>query len=119
MGAPRLHPNNGQEILYALDGRDGWARPPIGSPSLVDIDLEGHKTLKGCKIWPTGPWPIKGAFYSDLRKEGVKSGGAADPPGFCHFATWLDESPPSLAERLDALAAANQRRSWWRRAQAG
>jgi phage terminase large subunit GpA-like protein len=39
----RLHENNGQEIVYALDGRDGWAKPPIGSPSLVDIDLAGHK----------------------------------------------------------------------------
>jgi phage terminase large subunit GpA-like protein len=40
----RVHPNSGQEIIYALDGRDGWAKPPIGSPSLVDIDLAGHKS---------------------------------------------------------------------------
>jgi phage terminase large subunit GpA-like protein len=88
----RLHENNGMEVVYALDGRDGWARPPIGSPSLVDIDLAGHKVLKGCKIWPTGTWPLKGAFYSDLRKDGVKSGAEADPPGYCHFGTWLDET---------------------------
>jgi phage terminase large subunit GpA-like protein len=82
----------GQEIVSALDGRDGWAKPPIGSPSLVDIDLAGHKILKGCNIWPTGTWPLKGAFYSDLRKDGVKSGAEADPPGYCHFGTWLDET---------------------------
>jgi phage terminase large subunit GpA-like protein len=88
----RLHENNGQEILYALDGRDGWAKPPIGSPSLVDIDLEGHKVLKGAKIWPTGTWPLKAAFYSDLRKDGVKSGAPTDSQGYCHFGTWLDET---------------------------
>ena len=43
------------------------------------------------KLWPVGTWPLKGAFYADLRKEGVRSGAETDPPGYCHFGTWLDE----------------------------
>lgn len=87
----RLHVMTGLDVVHAVDGRDGWGRPPIGAPSLVDIDLAGHKIRKGCKIWPVGTWPLKGAFYSDLRKEGLKSGAEVDPPGYCHFPTWLDE----------------------------
>jgi hypothetical protein len=28
---------------YAVDGRDGWNKPALGTPSLVDIDLNGRK----------------------------------------------------------------------------
>lgn len=87
----RLHPMTGQDTIFAVDGRDGWGKPAIGTPSLVDIDLAGHRVKKGCKIWPIGTWPLKGAFYADLRKDGRKAGAEVDPPGYCHFATWLDE----------------------------
>ena len=88
----RLHPDTGEDLVLAVDGRDGWGRPAIGTPSLVDIDLSGHKVRKGCKIWPVGTWPVKGAFYADLRKEGLKAGQERDPDGYCHFAAWLDET---------------------------
>ena len=87
----QLHPNTGHDIIHALDGRDGWGKPPIGSPSLVNIDLAGHRVRKGCKIWPVGTWPLKGAFMADLRKEGIRSGAEVDPSGYCHFGSWLDE----------------------------
>lgn len=88
----RVHPESGQDIVLALDGRDGWGKPAIGSPKLVDIDLAGFKVKKGCKLWPVGTWPLKGAYYADLRKEGVKAGADFDPGGYCHFGTWLDEA---------------------------
>ncbi len=88
----RLHPDTGEDLILAVDGRDGWGKPAIGTPSLVDIDLSGHKVRKGCKIWPVGTWPLKGAFYADLRKEGLRSGQERDPDGYCHFGTWLDET---------------------------
>ena len=59
--------------------------------SLVDIDVSGHRYKKGCKVWPVGTWPLKGAFYADLRKEGRRAGAELDPPGYCHFGAWLDE----------------------------
>lgn len=88
----RMHPMTGQDMVFALDGRDGWGKPPIGTPTLVDIDLTGRKLKKGCKIWPVGTWPLKGAFYEDLRKDGRRSGAEVDPEGYCHFGTWLDEN---------------------------
>jgi phage terminase large subunit GpA-like protein len=43
-------------------------------------------------IWPVGTWSLKGAFYAGLRKDGLRSGAEVDPPGYCHFGTWLDEA---------------------------
>lgn len=77
---------------FALDGRDGWTRPAIGTPSLVDVDFGGRKIKQGATIWPVGTWPLKATFYSNLRKPGMKGGAEYDPPGYCHFGTWLDET---------------------------
>ncbi len=88
----RMHLETGQDMVLALDGRDGWGKPAIGTPSIVDIDLAGHKVRKGVKLWPVGTWPLKGAFYADLRKEGIRSGRETDPEGYWHFGTWLDEN---------------------------
>ena len=88
----RQHANTGEDVIFAVDGREGWGKPPIGTPSLVNIDLAGHKVKKGCKIWPVGTWSLKGAFYADLRKDGLRAGAEVDPDGYCHFGTWLDET---------------------------
>lgn len=88
----RLHPDTGNDLVLALDGRDGWGRPAIGTPTLVDINLAGQKVKKGAKLWPVGTWPLKGAFYADLRKDGVRSGQERDPEGYCHFGAWQDET---------------------------
>ena len=64
----------------------------MGTPSLVDIDLDGRKVVKGAKVWAVGTWPLKAAFYADVRKDGIKSGADTDPEGYCHFPTWLDEN---------------------------
>jgi len=76
---------------YAVDGRDGWHLPAIGTPSVKDIDLDGRK-LGYVKLWPVGTWPLKGHWYEDLRKEGKSAGHEVDPPGYCHFGKFLDEN---------------------------
>lgn len=86
------HPDTGRDLILALKGEDGWGRPAIGTPGIVDIDLDGRKVKQGARVWPVGTWPLKGAFYADLRREGVISGAAADPEGYCHFGDWLDEA---------------------------
>ncbi|WP_316197756.1 phage terminase large subunit family protein [Bradyrhizobium sp. SZCCHNS2002] len=75
---------------YAVDGRDGWHLPAIGTPSVKDIDLNGRK-LGFVKLWPVGTWSLKGHWYEDLRREGKSAGREVDPPGYCHFGKFLDE----------------------------
>ena len=75
----------------ALKGAYGWARPAIGTASLVDVNFNGKRVKGGAAVYTVGTWPLKLGFYSDLRKEGVKSGAPVDPAGYCHFGTWLDE----------------------------
>lgn len=87
----RLHPDTGRDVILAVKGLDGWSRPAIGLPSLQDIDLDGQKVRQGVKLWGIGTWSLKGAFYADLRKEGVRAGFEADPEGYCHFGVWLDD----------------------------
>ena len=89
----RINPDlAGRESVLALKGMDGWGKPAIGIPSLVDIDLDGRKVHKGARVWPVGTWPLKAAFYADVRKDGIKSGADVNPDGYCHFPTWLDEN---------------------------
>lgn len=87
----RPHPDTGRDLILALDGLEGWGRPAVGTPVLVDIDLAGRKIKQGAKKWGVGTWPIKGSFYADLHKDGVRAGKLTDPDGYCHFGTWLDE----------------------------
>jgi phage terminase large subunit GpA-like protein len=75
---------------YAVDGRDGWHMPSIGTPQVKDIDLEGRK-VGFAKLWPVGTWSLKGHWYEDLRREGKSAGREVDPPGYCHFGKFLDE----------------------------
>jgi len=77
---------------YALDGRDGWTRPPLGAASPVDVHFGGKKIANGATIWPVGTWALKASLYSSLRKAGMKAGAECDPPGFCHFGSWQEEN---------------------------
>jgi phage terminase large subunit GpA-like protein len=114
----RIHPNSGQDVVLAIDGRDGWGKPAIGTPALMDIDLAGHKVKKGVKLWPVGTWPLKGSFYADLHKIGLRSGAAADPDGYCHFPDWLDEAyfKQITAEYLADEAFRGRTRKVWKKA---
>ncbi|MER9278733.1 terminase gpA endonuclease subunit [Mesorhizobium sp. M0522] len=76
---------------FALKGLDGWHRPALGTGTPVDIDFNGKRIRNGAYVWGVGTWSLKGAFYDDLRKEGLKSGKDANPPGYIHFGHWLDE----------------------------
>jgi len=87
----RAHPMSGKNVIFALNGREGWGRPALGAPTVVDINLEGRKIPKGTQVWQVGAWPLKAAFYTDLAKTGLEGGAERDPDGYCHFGTWLDE----------------------------
>lgn len=77
---------------YAIKGKAGWGLPPLGQPSVVDINLKGKKVIRNAaRLWPVGTYDLKAEFYADLRKDGRTAGRETDPPGFCHFGQFLDE----------------------------
>jgi phage terminase large subunit GpA-like protein len=100
---------------YAVDGRDGWHLPAIGTPSVKDIDLDGRK-LGFAKLWPVGTWSLKGHWYEDLRREGKQAGRELDPPGYCHFGKWQDEVyfKQVTAEYLAEIKSRGRMMKGWR-----
>lgn len=82
----------GKHATFALKGVDGWSKPALGQPSAVEINFNGRRIHNGVNVWSVGTWPLKGAFYADLRKEPRADGGdVIFPQGFCHFGGWMDE----------------------------
>lgn len=77
--------------VFAIKGLDGWSRPAMGAPSPQEINFAGKRIPNGIMLWGVGTWPLKGAFYANLRKEGIAAGKDIDPPGYCHFGSWMDE----------------------------
>lgn len=88
----RPNPNTGRDLILATKGLQGWGRPALGQPSLMDIDLDGKKIKQGAKVWGIGTWPLKASFYSDLRQEIPKPPAEPiAPDNYCHFGEWNDE----------------------------
>ncbi len=82
----------GRPRSFSLKGGDGWARPPISSPSLVDIDLQGKRIKQGASVWTVGTWSLKAQIYSDLRKLRMAEGAESEPAGAMHHGDWLEEN---------------------------
>jgi phage terminase large subunit GpA-like protein len=76
--------------VYAVKGVPGWNRPAIGAASTVSVNRQG-KRVGSARLWPVGTWDLKAEFYANLRKDGRRAGQELDPPGYCHFGTFLDE----------------------------
>lgn len=86
----RLHPLSGREVILATKGLQGWGRPALGQPRLVDVDLGGKKIKEGAKVWGIGTWPMKAAHYTDLNLERAENS-ATYPGGYWHHGSWVDE----------------------------
>ena len=104
--AQRQHPMSGRDMVLATKGLKGWSRPPLGQPSLVDIDLDGRKVAQGAKVWGVGTWPLKVTLYADIRQV-VPEPPALPvvPDGYWHFGAWNDEQyfRQLTAERLEDI----------------
>jgi phage terminase large subunit GpA-like protein len=81
----------GADTVLALKGGEGWDRPAIGLPSIVDINLAGKRVRGGAAVRVVGTFSLKSVFYEDLWKLGIKSGKSSDPPGMCHFPDFIDD----------------------------
>lgn len=75
---------------FALKGGDGWARQPMSTPSLVDVNVAGKKIPQGASVWTVGTWALKAQLYALLRKLRVAEGADDEPSGCCHFGDFLE-----------------------------
>ncbi len=82
----------GRPKTFALKGGDGWSRPAISTPSLVDLDLYGKRIKQGAAVWTVGTFSLKAQLYADLRKPRLAEGALFEPPGACHHGRFLEEN---------------------------
>ena len=75
---------------YAIKGVGGRGVPAISVPSNRSVTKRGKRRKFGAsKLWPIGTWGLKSEFMANLHKTGLAAGQPADPPGYCHFGTFL------------------------------
>jgi phage terminase large subunit GpA-like protein len=82
--------------VRALDGRDGWRLPPLGTPKPRDFDWLGQKISNGVLLWPVGTWDMKSELASALRLTEQGPGPEGWPQGALRFNEiadrgWIDE----------------------------
>lgn len=88
----RQHPDTGKDLLLATKGLQGWGRPALGQPKLVDIDFGGKKIAQGAKVWGIGTWPLKVTLYAEAKQEmPAPPALPVAPDGYWHFGSWNDE----------------------------
>lgn len=83
--------------VIAVKGVSG-ARMLIGTPSPVEVAVNGRKLRRGYKVWPVGVDIAKSELYGWLRLRVGEDGIA--PPGYCHF--------PELPEEFFRQVTAEQ-----------
>lgn len=99
--------------VRALDGRDGWRLPPLGTPRPRDFDWNGQKIAGGVLLWPVGTWDMKSELASALRLTEQGPGPEGWPRGALRFNEQADR--PWLDELLAEQCVENPRtgaRSW-------
>lgn len=85
-----------EPAVRALDGRDGWRLPPLGTPRPRDFDWQGQKIASGVLLWPVGTWDMKSELASALRLTEAGPGPEGWPRGALRFneqadRSWIDE----------------------------
>lgn len=84
------------EKLVAVKGeKEGNLKTIIGTPTPVDVNIDGKRHSRGLMMWPVGSSVAKEQFYAwlNLEKptdEKLKAGGRY-PSGYCHFQEYDEE----------------------------
>lgn len=108
----RSHADRTAPRVRALDGRDGWRLPPLGTPSQRGIDWNGQR-IGTVQLWPVGTWDMKSEMATALRLTEQGPGPEGWQPGALRFSEladlgWLNQL---LAERF-VENPKNGKRSW-------
>jgi phage terminase large subunit GpA-like protein len=69
--------------VLAIKGQSS-ARVLVGTPTPVDVKVNGRRVARGCKVWPVGVDIAKRELYGWLRLK-VPVDGEPYPAGFMHF----------------------------------
>jgi phage terminase large subunit GpA-like protein len=87
----RMHAATGR--VFALDGRDGWKLPPLGTPSTKDVDYQGKKQGQ-VRLWPVGTFGLKSELYSSIGKlvRGADKDTGLYPPGTAFYGDACDQA---------------------------
>ena len=103
----RRHAALREPRVMALDGREKWGLPAIGSSSVRDVDFDGKK-IGEVEIWPVGTWDLKSELATALKltEQGPTNG--AWPKGAMRFHEELDIA---FFQSLTAEACITQIRS--------
>lgn len=84
----RSHPGT-----QAVNGADGWGRPPLSAASPTDVDYRGKIIKGGATVRHVGTWPLKSTFYAYVALTAQAEGSMVIfPTGYCHFGKFLDET---------------------------
>jgi phage terminase large subunit GpA-like protein len=91
----RRHAGHPSPEIRALDGRDGWRLPPLGTPKRIDVDWAGKK-IGSVALWPVGTWDLKSELASALRLTEQGPGPEGWPAGALRYNEiadrgWLEE----------------------------
>jgi phage terminase large subunit GpA-like protein len=77
----RRHPGR----VIACKGVSGQ-RLMLGTPTSVDVKIDGKRIARGAKVWPVGVDMVKTELYGWLRLEApTRESGKPYPGGYCHF----------------------------------
>ncbi|MGY6709719.1 MAG: terminase gpA endonuclease subunit [Rhizobiaceae bacterium] len=75
---------------YAIKGQGGRGVPAISVPAKKSVTKRGRRKRFGsAMLWPVGTWGLKSELFANLHKPGLAAGEVADPPGYCHFGSFL------------------------------
>lgn len=72
--------------VMACKGMSG-ARSLVGSPTDVEVNANGRKMRRGCKLWPIGVDIAKAELYGWLQLQHLEG---EMPSGYCHFSQHND-----------------------------
>jgi phage terminase large subunit GpA-like protein len=98
---------HGMPRVIAVKGQAS-ARAIIGTPSAVDVTVNGRKLSRGFKVWMVGVSILKSELYGLLRLEPPTKEGEPFPAGYCHFPEYGEDFFKELtAEHLVTVTRRN------------
>lgn len=91
---------------------------PLGLPSATDVNKDGKRLKRGCRVWPVATGILKTELYGWLRQEKPTdedlANGALYPAGYLHLPELGEEFFRQLtAERLVVKVTNGVRRAAW------